>query len=925
MSYEFKKRGRRNDLKLITQRDEIFRYLYEEFNAQLIPLKNRLNKGENEKILGKAPTKRNWQVLTEVSRYEEFGINGRRQNAGLITGDETRLIVVDVDNQSIFSEKYQLPETLTVRTGKGFHHYFKIPDNYPKGVLKCKSIQGSGFDIRANGGYVVAPGSIHAQTKKTYRIIDENAPLAEAPEWILELSKGAVKENKERPSTNRCESEKANRKNDDNLFIDVEQLDIPIRYMDLLESSSPEHGNRSDKLWLLLHQMVPDGCTDEIILSAVHYSSGSINEKYSEKGANRANWLLEQIAKARLEYDENLLEVITKNLREDWVQETLSAVISTLESYTVRVTDEHKKALEGMIRLFIEYLEGSAEGWASIPLSVGAAKTTTLKHVVLCLWNHRDELTDESLTIAVQKIEQIKDIESWLLERGVSKEFFSVIHSKVNNLKTAKREANQKRIVIVTHQRLNSLNFTDKFFTYQGSRRKLLVYDEQLNNGTSAHEDIKNILSIFDNFEGRHKRRDLDPSIPAPIIKYLLETRALLGEAYSTVKQTGERITKIPLPSHYLDTFSYYELLEYGDTLNPDTDSEKTNWLSLLLTLGKTEELEKDLCLFQNEKEDVIMLSATELLSREIKNLVTMDATREYNRLFRYTLRRDLKKVKRYDLKDFRMYDGLSINYSTLKSGKKFILDVFNRTHSVMKNTDRYPWESENVYIDYLFEIIKKNPTKKTLIFHSIQLGDAVKDKLCIKALDGNLYGSSQEFNEMIKFRTFGLHDATNLFSDCERVVFLGFLRKPRKQYLADLYAETLDMSVIEEWMVEQVEIGDLIVQLQQGTGRGTMRRGEAQEVYFFDLKPERFTEDFFKAFPGCSVTPWAPECLTRLVETNKPDKPSKRSRGSSQRARNLKKAARKKGLELSDEILLKFDAAPNLTPMKFLKAEGYI
>jgi hypothetical protein len=60
-------------------------------------------------------------------------------------------------------------------------------------------------------------------------------------------------------------------------------------------------------------------------------------------------------------------------------------------------------------------------------------------------------------------------------------------------------------------------------------------------------------------------------------------------------------------------------------------------------------------------------------------------------------------------------------------------------------------------------------------------------------------------------------------------------------------------------------------------------------------------------------------------VETNKPDKPSKRSRGSSQRARNLKKAARKKGLELSDEILLKFDAAPNLTPMKFLKAEGYI
>ena len=272
MSYEFKKRGRRNGLKLITQRDEVFRYLYEEFNAYLIPLKYRLNKGESESNLGKASIKRNWKVLTEVSRYKEFGIDGRRQNAGLITGDATRIIVVDVDNQSIFSEKYQLPETLTVQTGKGFHHYFRIPDNYPKGVLKNRTIQGSGFDIRANGGYVVAPGSIHAQTKNVYKIIDEEAPLAEAPEWVLELSKGAKKENKKQPSTNRCESEKETGRKHDNLFFDVEQLDIPIRYMDLLESSCPEHEDRSKKLWLLIIQMVFDGCSDEMILSSVHYS-----------------------------------------------------------------------------------------------------------------------------------------------------------------------------------------------------------------------------------------------------------------------------------------------------------------------------------------------------------------------------------------------------------------------------------------------------------------------------------------------------------------------------------------------------------------------------------------------------------------------------------------------------------------------------
>lgn len=879
----------------------------------------RLKKGDDQKALGKAPAISGWKTPGVTTCFEELKIDGTRQNAGLLTGDITGLIVVDVDDVSLFSQKHKIPDTFTVSTGKGFHHYFRIPEDRLNGSLKSSVNKSDGFDIRANGGYVVAPGSVHAETRKTYTIIDESVPIAEVPEWVLTwASKG--KEPKQEAKREQREGER--------VFVEIEQLDIPRQYLELLESSSTKPVDRSKKLWILIKQMVSDGCEDDVIISAVHYSSGDINAKYSEKGANRVNWLLEQIDRARIELSLVEQEVVTKVTREHWVEEILSATLRTLvDEHHLIVFQGQREALKGMIRLYVGILEGSINGWFNIPLGVGTGKTTVIKHVLLFLWHHRHELADESITVAVQKIDQITDIEQFLLSKGVDKSFFAVIHSRRKDLKEAKREANEKRVVIVTHQRMNSLSFIEKFFTYKGKRRTLLIYDEQISNGISNHCDLDEILSMFEKFDRRLGCKHVH--IPFDIMSYLKEVKSTLMDQQKTLMNGEGKVQPITLPSKYIAGYEHYELLKIGRMIDSELlqlKEEEINWISLILTLGKIDGLEKDICLYksadrEDKKDTVVVFSATEMLSNEIRNLITTDATRSFNRLFRYTTRTDLKTIQIYQLKEFRTYEGLRIHYTTLRSGRQFIQEVFSG--KVQMFSQKYPWLSENIFIDLIAEVIKANPDKKTLIFHSKQLEDSVKDKLGLSLLSDKVYDTKEDYYDHVKFRTFGMHDATNLFSDCSNVIFLGLHRPKRRQFLADLYAETLDMNLIEEYMVREVELGYLTVQLQQGTGRGTMRRGEEQDVYFFDLEPERFIEDFQKAFPGCSIVTWEPECLKvgGALVTAKPSTTNKKHKDPTERQRILDfyKAARKKGVD--PEPLVGPYLSSGKTPVKFLNS----
>lgn len=77
-----------------------------------------------------------------------------------------------------------LPPTPAVRTGSGgFHYWFVHPG---LAVQNSASRLGPGIDVRGDGGYVIAPPSLHPEGSYLWKA---TPPLAELPLWVLDLAR----------------------------------------------------------------------------------------------------------------------------------------------------------------------------------------------------------------------------------------------------------------------------------------------------------------------------------------------------------------------------------------------------------------------------------------------------------------------------------------------------------------------------------------------------------------------------------------------------------------------------------------------------------------------------------------------------------------------------------------------------------------
>ncbi|MBI2603191.1 MAG: DUF3987 domain-containing protein [Deltaproteobacteria bacterium] len=112
-------------------------------------------------------------------------------NIGILTGQESGLVVLDIDPRhggdeslaKLESENRRLPETLKVKTGgNGWHYYFR----HPGGKIPNKANLRSGLDIRGDGGYIIAPPSTHANLQ-TYMWVEPDLEPAPLPEWLHSL------------------------------------------------------------------------------------------------------------------------------------------------------------------------------------------------------------------------------------------------------------------------------------------------------------------------------------------------------------------------------------------------------------------------------------------------------------------------------------------------------------------------------------------------------------------------------------------------------------------------------------------------------------------------------------------------------------------------------------------------------------------
>lgn len=119
-------------------------------------------------------------------------------NIGIPTGPVSDVLVIDIDAakggwasaDNLEAEGNLFPATRVVKTGGGgLHSYFR----YPSGVTirNSESKLALGVDVRGDGGYVIAPPSLHRSGNRyTWASLDgldgDGNEFAPAPDWLLE-------------------------------------------------------------------------------------------------------------------------------------------------------------------------------------------------------------------------------------------------------------------------------------------------------------------------------------------------------------------------------------------------------------------------------------------------------------------------------------------------------------------------------------------------------------------------------------------------------------------------------------------------------------------------------------------------------------------------------------------------------------------
>lgn len=146
-------------------------------------------------LRAKTPLLKGWPkaASSDLATLRSWAARYGPCNWAVLTGPGSGVFVLDVDGEKgrkslavIETQHGPLPATLTSTTGReegGEHRWFLYPAGHE--IRNSTGKLGNGLDIRAFGGYVIVPPSIHP-TGRAYQWAEIERPIADAPTWLIE-------------------------------------------------------------------------------------------------------------------------------------------------------------------------------------------------------------------------------------------------------------------------------------------------------------------------------------------------------------------------------------------------------------------------------------------------------------------------------------------------------------------------------------------------------------------------------------------------------------------------------------------------------------------------------------------------------------------------------------------------------------------
>jgi Bifunctional DNA primase/polymerase, N-terminal/Primase C terminal 1 (PriCT-1) len=139
----------------------------------------------------KRPATRNGlkDATTDLDTIRQWWRREPDLNVAILTGKVSGVFVLDLDGldaevelRRLERENGRLPATVESITARGRHVYFRMP---AVPIRNSASRIAPGIDVRGDGGYVLAPPSVHPGGKIYSWSADSGAGFATAPQWLL--------------------------------------------------------------------------------------------------------------------------------------------------------------------------------------------------------------------------------------------------------------------------------------------------------------------------------------------------------------------------------------------------------------------------------------------------------------------------------------------------------------------------------------------------------------------------------------------------------------------------------------------------------------------------------------------------------------------------------------------------------------------
>ena len=504
----------------------------------------------------------------------------------------------------------------------------------------------------------------------------------------------------------------------------------------------------------------------------------------------------------------------------------------------------------------------------------GSAKSVTAKMYVSML---KKESSIIVVSTVADALEFCKNINDWSSDPDYAKCFYSISETNPDNpyLRVEKDDLYNYRCIVITHSMFikeNTQNIYDQFQEFHGSKRDLVIVDERIalyERHTISKLVIEDLIRISNILSDRITV-DLKDDIHT--LNEIVRIYDEIAKLASSSKSTDILIDKSHRKKLNVPTCKFTNLIKASKNTSIDING-LANPIRSRTNSKEDMELRKDIQNYLRKIEYVMAnafsfhkgksysdLMATENIISKFGSSIILDATATVNEIYTTTAWHNPDTFKHIETVDPRIYNNFTINKAKgFPQGASSIYKDLEPVELVSRVND---------YLTIANGILTASTDKLLVICHK----------------DFRLKLEAKNTNPNIVFTNWGNHVGKNEWSDCNKVMVIGWYYLPIVEYFGNFinavgsphYAK----GVLEEDTVTKYRTTQLADDLVQAVMRGSARKTVTEdgncavsEAYIFypdNTEGNAVMKVFEDEFKGAAVNQWIPSLLSTQAKVPK-------------------------------------------------------